>query len=117
MCLDVLRALERTPGAAELLSREIAGGAHADERLRNVAARLERRLAAVERHDESQARSTVRDLVLAMQATLLFRHSPPAVADAFCASRLGDEPGGAFGLLPPGTDLHAIVDRAAPHAH
>jgi len=36
------------------------------------------------------------------------------VAEAFCSSRLGDEPGGTFGLLPSGADLRAIVDRAAP---
>ena len=114
MCLDVLRAMERTAGAAELLSRELAEGAHADKRLRNVATRLERRLAARERNDESRARAIVRDLVLAMQAALLLQHAPAAVADAFCASRLGDEPGGTFGLLPAGIDLRAIVDRAAP---
>ena len=114
MCLDVLRAMERTPGAAELVSRELAEGAHADKRLRDAAARLQRRLTAAERNDESQARAVVRDLVVAMQAALLLRHSPTVVADAFCASRLGDEPGGAFGLLPFGTDLRAIVDRAAP---
>jgi putative acyl-CoA dehydrogenase len=114
MCLDVLRAMERTTGAIELLLQEIAEGAHADKRLRNVVARLERRFAAGERNDESQARASVRDLVLAMQSALLLRHSPAAIADGFCASRLGDEPGGAFGLLPAGTNPRAIVDRAAP---
>ena len=114
MCLDVLRALERTPGAVDLLHQELAETAGADRRLRNGAARLERRLALRGRHDEAQARAIVRDLVLAMQAALLLRHAPAAVADAFCASRLGDEPGGAFGLLPSGTDFRAIVDRAAP---
>jgi putative acyl-CoA dehydrogenase len=114
MCLDVLRAMERTPGAADLLHQELAETAHADMRLRNAAARLQRRLAPGGRNDESQARATVRDLVLIMQAALLLRHSPAAVADAFCASRLGEEPGGAFGLLPSGSDFRAIVDRAAP---
>jgi putative acyl-CoA dehydrogenase len=114
MCLDVLRALERTPGAVDLLHQELAETAGADRRLRNGAARLERRLAPGGRHDEAQARAIVRDLVLAMQAALLLRHAPAAVADAFCASRLGDERGGAFGLLPSGTDFRAIVDRAAP---
>ena len=114
MCLDVLRAIDRTPGAADLLSREFAEAAHADKRLRNAAARLERRLAPGERNDESQARAIVRDLVLAVQAALLLRHSPAPLAGAFCASRLGDEPSGTFGLLPSAIDLRAIVDRAAP---
>jgi putative acyl-CoA dehydrogenase len=51
-----------------------------------------------------------------MQGALLLQHAPAAVADAFCASRLGDEPGGTFGLLPSGSDHRAIVDRAAPMA-
>jgi putative acyl-CoA dehydrogenase len=114
MCLDVLRAIARTPGAADVLHQELAETAHADKRLRNAFARLARRLAPGQRSDESQARAVVRDLVLAIQAALLLRHSPAAVADAFCASRLGDEPGGAFGLLPSGSDFRAIVDRAAP---
>jgi putative acyl-CoA dehydrogenase len=114
MCLDVLRAMARTPGAAEVLHQELAETAHADKRLRSAFVRLERRLASGQRNDESQARAVVRDLVLAFQAALLLRHSPAAVADAFCASRLGDEPGGAFGLLPSGSDFRAIVDRAAP---
>ena len=114
MCLDVLRALERMPGAAELLLREVAASAQADKRLQTAAGRLERKLSGRDWKDESQARVVVRDLVLAMQAALLFCHAPAPVADAFCLSRLGDEPGGTFGLLPPGIDYRAIVERAAP---
>jgi putative acyl-CoA dehydrogenase len=114
MCLDVLRALERMPGAAELLLREVAASAQADKRLRTAAGRFERKLSGQDWKDESQARVVVRDLVLAMQAALLFRHAPAPVADAFCLSHLGEEPGGTLGLLPPGIDCRAIVERAAP---
>jgi putative acyl-CoA dehydrogenase len=116
MCLDVLRALGRMPDAAALLLSEFADAAHADKRLARLIGRLDRRFKASETN-ESQARSIVRDLVLASQAALLLKHSPTAVAEAFCASRLGDEPGGTFGLLPSGTDLRAIVDRTAPLPH
>jgi putative acyl-CoA dehydrogenase len=114
MCLDVLRALERMPGAAELLLREVAQSTQADKRLRIAADRLERKLSGRDWKDESQARTVVRDLVLAMQAALLLRHAPAPVAEAFCSSRLGEEPGGTLGLLPPGIDCRAIVERAAP---
>jgi putative acyl-CoA dehydrogenase len=114
MCLDVLRALERMPGAAEVLLYEVAESAQADTRLRISADRLERRLNGGDWKDEYQARTVVRDLVLAMQAALLVRHAPAPVAEAFCSSRLGEEPGGTFGLLPPGIDCRAIVERAAP---
>jgi len=85
-----------------------------DTRLQAFAERLQQRLRAADRNDESQARVLVRDLVLALQAALLIKHSPPAVADAFCASRLGAENGGAFGTLPRGLDLRAIAERATP---
>jgi len=49
-----------------------------------------------------------------MQAALLIRYAPPYVADAFCASRLSGEGGGAFGTMPRGVDTRAIVERAAP---
>ena len=53
-------------------------------------------------------------MALVLQASLLVRHAPPAVADAFCATRLGGEGGIAFGTLPARTDMRAVVDRAWP---
>ncbi len=96
VCLDVLRALERMPNAADVLRRELDDGG--DARLRAFTDSLQQRLQSSERNDESQARALVRDLVLALQAVLLVKHAPAAVADAFCASRLGGG-GGAFGTL------------------
>jgi putative acyl-CoA dehydrogenase len=110
MCLDVLRAIERTPKAAEVLRAELADAG--DARLKAFAERLQQRLRAADRNDESQARVLVRDLVLALQAALLIKHSPAAVADAFCASRLTEAGGGAFGTLPRGLDLRALAERA-----
>ena len=46
------------------------------------------------------------------QASLLVRIAPPAVADAFCAGRLGEARGRVFGTLPAGVDGAAIVERA-----
>ena len=111
MCLDVLRAIERTPNAAEVLRHELEEAG--DPRLKGFAERLAHRLRSPDRNDETQARALVRELVLALQAALLVKHSPVAVADAFCASRLTAESGGAFGLLPRGLDLRAITQRAS----
>jgi len=110
MCLDVLRAIERTPNAIDVIRRELGDGK--DARLKVFVDRLNKHFAAHDRNDESQARVLARELVLALQAALLIGHAPPAVADAFCASRL--DGGSAFGLLPRGVDLRAIADRAAP---
>ena len=60
---------------------------------------------------EVRARRLVERLALALQASLLVRHAPPEVADAFCASRLAGDGGRAFGTLPPGTDFGAILER------
>jgi len=113
MCLDVLRALDRMADAAALLRDELAEGARADARLAGLVARLERRLADRAGADETQARAFTRELVLALQATLLLRHAPSVVAEAFCASRLSGEAAGVFGMLPPGTALRPIIERAA----
>jgi putative acyl-CoA dehydrogenase len=111
MCLDVLRAIARTPNAADVLRAEFDGSG--DARLKGFASRLTNQLGAPERNDEAQARALTRDLVLALQAALLVKHAPASMADAFCASRLDGE-SSAFGLLPRRSDLRAIVERAGP---
>jgi putative acyl-CoA dehydrogenase len=112
MCLDVLRALQRTPEAADALRAELQPARGADVRLDAFLAALDTALAA--RPDESAARRLAERIVLALQGALLVRFAPPAVADAFCASRLSGERGGAFGTLPAGADCRAIIERAAP---
>ena len=111
MCLDVLRAIAKAPLAAAVLADEMRDAATADRRLAQFLARMQATATSV--GDEAQARVFVRDLVIALQASLLIRHAPQIVADAFCASRL-DGGSGAFGMLPPGVDTRRIVQRAAP---
>jgi len=53
-------------------------------------------------------------MALTLQGSLLVRHAPSPVADAFCASRLGGDWGHAFGTLPSDIDVSAILDRALP---
>jgi putative acyl-CoA dehydrogenase len=53
-------------------------------------------------------------MALTLQASLLVRHAPPAVADAFCATRLGGDWGHSFGTLPDGADVDAVLRRALP---
>jgi putative acyl-CoA dehydrogenase len=113
MCLDVLRAISRMPNAGEVLAEEVTSAG--DKRVNAFAGKLQKRLGAADRNDEAQARALVRDLVLALQGALLVKHAPPAVADAFCASRFDGEAGGAFGTLPRGLDMRAIAERALPN--
>jgi putative acyl-CoA dehydrogenase len=112
MALDVLRALRATPAALDVFLAEADQAAGADARLDAHLARLRADLADPAEL-EHRARRVVEGLALALQASLLVRHAPPAVADAFCAARLG-HPGLAYGTLPAGTDTGAIVARHTP---
>jgi putative acyl-CoA dehydrogenase len=110
--LDVLRAAAKEPEGLPALIAECELATGADSRLDAHLARLRERLAALAGEDPQwEARRVVEDLAVAFQASLLVRHAPPAVADAFCAGRLGDG-GRVFGTLPGGADAGAIVDRA-----
>ncbi len=111
ICLDVLRALSKEPAARDALVEELGLARGADRRLDAALDAAVERLAHPE---EGQARRLVESLALALQASLLVRHSPPAVADAFCASRLDGDGGSAFGTLAPGADVTAILSRAWP---
>ncbi len=60
---------------------------------------------------EYRARKVAEDISLALQGSLLVRHGHPAVAEAFLATRMGGNWGGAFGTLPTGLDLAPILER------
>ena len=53
-------------------------------------------------------------MALGLQGSLVVKHSPPEVADAFCATRLGGDRGRSYGTLPAGTDAAAIIARHRP---
>ena len=110
--LDVLRAMVREPDALPALLAEIRLARGADPRCDRTLGEVERALSDPT-DAEQRARLLVEKLALALQASLLLRHSPPAIADAFCAGRL-DEGGHLFGTLPRGVDFAAILDRATP---
>ncbi|NDP61612.1 acyl-CoA dehydrogenase family protein [Polaromonas sp.] len=111
MALDLLRAL-RKPDAVAALVQEllVAKGAH--PALDRLAAALPARLEDLA--SEWQARRLAQDVALALQAALLWRSAPAAVADAFCDSRLAGHWGQTFGTLASGTDFDSIIDRAMP---
>jgi putative acyl-CoA dehydrogenase len=116
--LDVLRVLARQPEALAAYLDELAPARAAEPRLDRAAAACERELAAAADPVGLQAgaRRLVERLAVLLQAALLVRHGHPAVADAFCASRVAGDRGSAFGTLPPGLDLAAILERATPKA-
>jgi putative acyl-CoA dehydrogenase len=114
--LDVLRAMVKEPEGLPAFLAECELAAGGDARLDSHLARVKEQTAAVFSSGDPQfhARRVVEDLAVALQASLLVRYSPPAVADAFCAARLAGEGGRVFGTLPGGVDARAIVERAFP---
>ena len=109
MCLDVLRAAGREPATLDALLAEIQLARGTDRRFDDFAARVNGWLAEADR--ERAARRIAEGLALLLQGSLILRHGSPALADAFCVSRLGDQAGRGFGTLPMGVDLAAILRR------
>jgi putative acyl-CoA dehydrogenase len=109
--LDALRAMGKQPESVEAFFTEIGKAAGADARLDDATTRLHKELTNFD-DIEYRARRVVETMALVLQGSLLVRHAPHAVADAFCASRFGGDWGIAFGTLPPGVDTAAIIDRA-----
>jgi putative acyl-CoA dehydrogenase len=113
MSLDVLRAMAREPDGLPAFLAECEQARGADARLDAHLDALPATLGALAGEDAQWlARRAVEDLALAFQASLLVRTAPPAVADAFCAGRLGEACGRVYGTLPAGVDAGTILDRA-----
>ncbi|MGZ8735309.1 MAG: isovaleryl-CoA dehydrogenase [Acidimicrobiia bacterium] len=111
MCLDVLRAANREPGTLDAFVEEIAptrGASPILDRFTDQVLGEIREPSDLER----LARRTVEGLALALQASLLLRHAPASVGDAFVHARVGPERGLAFGALPAGIDVDTLVSRA-----
>jgi putative acyl-CoA dehydrogenase len=108
-CLDVLRTMATTPGALDAFFAEVEE-ASGDSRLDPYVSGLRADLAEMT-DIEARARGLVERMALALQGSLLLRFGDPAVADAFCSSRLGGDCGRAFGTLPGGTDCGRIIER------
>jgi putative acyl-CoA dehydrogenase len=113
MCLDVLRALQKSPDGLEAYFAELIPARGNDKRLDAAINDLKSEFADPT-EIEHRARRVVEKMMATLQGALLVRHSTSAVADAFCASRLGGDWGHAFGTLPKGVDTRAIADRALP---
>jgi len=111
--LDVLRALSRSPRSLEVFLDEVQLARGADARLDAHVERLKSQFADPATL-ESRARRVVEGMALCLQGSLLVRNGHPAVADAFCASRLAGDGGLEYGTLPAGSDFETIISRSRP---
>jgi putative acyl-CoA dehydrogenase len=119
ICLDVLRALAKEPASIAALMSELQTTAGADKRLDVCVAALLERLGDKANSGslhgygvpEYAARELTEKLALALQATLLVRHSSSAMAEAFIASRLAGQHGQSFGTLPAEVNVDGMLDE------
>ena len=112
-CLDVLRAMHKTPDVVQAFFSELARARGGHALLDRYVADLQR--AFTDLSDlEYRARDVVGRMALAVQAALLVQHAPSVVADAFCASRLSGDSHHHYGTLPRGVDCAALIARATP---
>ena len=112
-CLEMLRAVKKDGGTLEMVLQEIRAARGGNKQFDNFVFSLERELGDSTQL-EVRARRLAELLALALQASLLVRHAPPEVADAFCASRLAGDGGLVFGTLSADTNFGAIIERSRP---
>ena len=112
-CLDVLRAMGKTPEVVDAFFAELRT-TQGQNRLLDQHVRDLGKEFADTADLPYRARHVVERMALALQASLLVRGAPAFVADAFCASRLAPEGSFNYGTLPRGVDVAAIIERATP---
>ncbi len=109
-CLDVIRAIGKSPKALEIYLAELDSATGANSIYDNYLANLKKSLKRLGT-TPSQARRFTENLAVAMQAAQLLKLGNNFIADAFCQSRLNSETGQLFGNLPDGIDYAGIVQR------
>ena len=117
IALDVLRAIAREPETADAFLAEVRLAEGADARFDahvDEAVRLLRDAQRDPASAEAQAgaRRLTESLAVAVQGSLLLRHAPAAVADAFVAARTGPVRGFLYGGMP----IRAASAIVARHA-
>ncbi|MBD8504973.1 acyl-CoA dehydrogenase family protein [Hoyosella sp. G463] len=111
--LDTLRAMAKQPETLEVFFDEVRAAAGADKRLDQAISGLQAQFTDFDTM-QYRARGIVGAMAKVLQGSLLVRYGHSAVADAFTASRLGENWGDVFGILPTGIDTGTIIDRANP---
>ncbi|MCB1368625.1 MAG: acyl-CoA dehydrogenase family protein [Rhodobacteraceae bacterium] len=108
ICLDIQRTLAREPLAGEVAMAELTAARGADRR-------YDAELAAFQDRwpngaPEAEARWFAERLATLLQASILLRHAPEAIADTFMATRIARERGDIIGAIAKG-DVSAIMAR------
>lgn len=115
IALDVLRAMTREPESVAAFDAELARARGASKLFDAHHDAVRSTLGELATLDpgaaQLRARRVAAAMALGLQGSLLLRHAPAPVAEAFLNARLGPDRDLEYGSLPVGTDFDAIVDR------
>lgn len=110
IALDILRTLARDPAAYEAYREVVTEAGGADTNLDTATRNLVDEL-AMGPPSEARARFLAERMALVLQGALLVQFAPPAVSDAFCATRLSGDWAHSYGVLPMKADVRSILAR------
>lgn len=113
-CLDVLRALQTQPASGDAFFAELDSVRGEYAVLDGEIVVLRKSLHGNPADLEGSSRRIVERMAVALQASCLIRGGNVEIAGAFCASRLGNTHGVAFGTLPTGAPFETLIERALP---
>ena len=111
VCLDVFRAVDREPESLEALFADIETGRGAHASLDRAIDDIKDEMARPGTHD-FMARRIVERVALVWQASLLVRHAPTAIADAFVRTRIDEGHGPLFGRIDDSGAIDLLHQRA-----
>ena len=115
ICLDIIRAMSKSPESVSRLIEEISIAQNAHPLIQSGIQRLKTQLEQLSQMTAdqmaTQARRMADQMALLYQATLLYRFQPSSIADAFCVARLADDRGYQYGDLSPSIDVNLILNR------
>src|SRR6202011_3209365 len=112
-CLDVLRAMQKDPSTIEAIEQEFASARKGNS---IFDAFVESLIATKQTGSNAEfgARWFVEKIALALQAAALIRSGNQVIADIFCAARLTESFGLAFGTLRSNDGVGVLLERARP---
>jgi putative acyl-CoA dehydrogenase len=113
ICLDVLRALHRTPDSLEIFLSEVDLAKGQSPDLDATVAEIRDQVSKKSGPGlEWRARRLVELMALGLQGSLVLRHAPAAIAEAFVASRLAEGSGHVFGTIPTEAPVEDLISLA-----
>jgi putative acyl-CoA dehydrogenase len=115
ICLDILRAMSKSPESVALFMQTIAKTQNEHPLLKTGIEELKIQLSKLSKMSADevamQGRRIADQMALLYQASLLYQYQPSPIADAFCIARLGADRGSQYGDLSPSIDVNQLLSR------